>query len=290
MRWPSRKNTLRILLALSTASAFLVGARWTDWLRHIPQPLVGLQAPVHRGAQLTVELMQPEDEPAELTQLRQENAELQRLIAHQQMLLIETERQLADVSGIRDQLPDAHLAIVIAPVTGWDPGPKQSYIRIMLSSDQGRLVAPGQWVMAGQALPRDANARDALGRQWLIGRISQVMTRSAIVQLTTDRGFPKLDVRFGRLDPTGEWSVSDEVCLCEGAGRNELRIQQATRDYFAAGHRLVVTKPPDLPVWLILAELTAAARTDSPQHFDLTAAPCAPLERLTHVYVLAAAQ
>ncbi len=290
MRLPSKKTTFWILMALSAVSALLVPG-WTSGIRRFTQTLHLVQGAAtelaHDAEDAVVPPAAPQLSAAEIAALQNENEELRRQVAQQQMQLIEAERRIKELTGLADQLPDSGREVVIAPVLGYDTDPRRATLQIMLRGDVYQAVEVGQWVLAGAPQPEGADARVALDRQYLIGRVIHVAPHVATVQLVTDRGFPRTPVQLAAVQPDHTWRLAEEKCLMAGTGR-EMRIDQATANYFKDGYQVVVAVPDRyLPVPLTIGLLTGArARTDSSQHFDLTAVPCGPLDRLSYVYVL----
>jgi hypothetical protein len=300
MRLPSKTRTFWILMAASAVWAFLLPPRWTAPLRGLLQPLALFQWPatwLARKAHVTVDGLGSGAISAERAKELLAEAERLRLqVAQQRLRLEEVEHRLDEVSGLRDQLPDSHLRIVIAPVVSQDSSPRGQTLLVTLSEHQSRLLAKGkgQWVLA--AGPRgsddpEATIRDLLDREWVIGRVSEVHTRSARIQLTTDPRFRML-VRAARLRVEGNgrwWELAEQGCVLVGQGGGRMGISQAVENYYRTGYRVVVVPASrDLPSPMALGRIEASSpRDDSPQHFDLSVVPWGRVETLTHVYIVA---
>ncbi len=295
---PSKRSTFWFLIAVSIAAA-LLPAGWTVWVRGLLQPLLLPQrifsAMSQRAEHLAgYESTNPPRTAAEVRAvveerdaLKRENEALQRALGHQQMRLTEAEQRLAALTGLEDQLPDSNVQVVIAPVVAYDARPGHETLRIWLSSHQAAVVAVGQWVMAGAPEQPGTDARLAFDRQWLIGRVTQVLPHLATVQLVTDRTFRGLDVQFARPTANATWECAEETGLLSGAGEG-MRVEQTTQDYYSNGYKVVVAVSRGLPFPLTVGRLTGSnRRADSSQHFDLQVAPWAPVEKLTYVFVLA---
>ncbi len=289
MRWPSKKTSFWILIGLSAVSAFVVPARWVPGIPRFFQALPLAGWPFARLAHWG-QAVQPASANPELAgriqALEEENGELRRQVGQGQMRLAEAGRRIAELTGIEDQLSDSHVEVVIAPVLGYDTSPRQPALRVFLGERAGKLVTAGQWVMAGARQSTDVDARAAMDRQYLIGRVAQVLPHVATVQLVTDRAFPPTTVQLAQQTAEG-WELADEKCLLRGTG-TAMRIDLATANYSEQGYRVVlVVDDPELPHPLTIGHVTGAtARTDSPQHFDLQAEPWGALDRLNYVYIL----
>lgn len=295
---PSKTGMFWILIAASAVSAFVLPSRWTAPLRRLFQPLALLQWPVSRAVttgdgargELAPGSMSREEALELAERLRRENEELRDQLANQAGLLLSERQRVADLSGLTDQLADTHVQIVIAPVVSRDANPRRATLQIVLSQRQRALVREGGWVAAGRrpmAADRQTGGRELLHRQWLIGRVSEVQTRVARVQLTTDPNFQN-EVRLARLDADGALLLAEEGCVLEGRGHGRMRISRATRDHFTDGYRIVLAPASEmLPTPLILGRVVGSERRkDSAQHFDLQVAPWGETERLSHVYVV----
>jgi cell shape-determining protein MreC len=296
-RLPSKRTTFWTLIAASILTA-LLPAVWTVWVRGLLQPLLIPQrlftAMTQRAVRLADHSSDPPRSVAEIQALmeerdalQRENEALTRALGHEQLRLGEAEERLGALTGLPEQLPDSNVQIVIAPIIAYDSSPSHETIRIQLSARQSEVVAVGQWVMAGAPEKAGTDARVAYDRQWLIGRVTQVLPHLASVQLVTDRAFRGLDVQFARPLSDGTWERAEETGLLTGAGQG-MRIEQATQDFYTSGYKVVVAVSRGLPFPLTVGRLTGSnRRTDSSQHFDLSVAPWASIDKLTYVFVLA---
>lgn len=297
MRLPSRGTTFWILMVASALSAFLLPMWWTQWGRGLFQPIALIQMPataatrqVQNAARKTTTRRISADEAR---QLRAENEALRRQVGATRELLRQTEARLEDLTGLRGQLPDDHVEIIVAPVVGYDASPRRETLLIAKGRQRqwSRAVATAQWVLAVSA-PRpewdeDATLRDLLHREWIVGRVTEVQTRTARVQLATDPAFTT-EVRLARVLADGTWLYAEERCLLRGTGGGSMIITQATANYHENDYRMVVVPAsPELPTpFSIGCVVSARQRRDSPQHYDLAVKPWSPVGQLTHVYVV----
>lgn len=299
MRPPSTAATFWILTALSAISAFVLPASWTAPLRRPFQFVALAQWPVSATVDALSEAAQDVG-ASTITQerareLERENQALQMQLIHQGALLDELSRRWEALAGEPLRLPDAHMRVLMVPVVGHDADPGRATLQVVLSVRQSSLVRRGQWVAAGRA-PQlsdlEEGGRALLHRQFIVGRVIEVQSRVARVQLTTDPRF-RAEVRAARvLDDGVTLEMASAGCILAGRGGGLLRIEQAAEDYLSSGMRIVVVPAgADLVVPLSAGKIIASApRADSSRHFDLTVEPWEPLESLTYVYILAAAQ
>jgi cell shape-determining protein MreC len=230
--------------------------------------------------------------------LRAEVEELRRQIGHESAAYAELEERLADVSGIRDQLRESRTRILIARVIAEDASPMRDTLLITRGSTEG--VRVGQWVVAGKSAATTAgqSGRELLGREWLIGRVSEVQPYRSRVLLATDPSFPKAAdqkltrVRLARVLADGTWQLADGESLLIGAGRGHMRVEQAVRDYFAEGYRIVVAPASkDLPLAMTLGRVESSSPVvEAPLMFNLDVRPWGDAIRLGHVYLICPAE
>ncbi len=293
MRLPSKSATFAILMVASAVSAFLVPSSWTAPVRGVFQPLGLVQwmfSSSGREAGAVVNGAGGQRVTQERArELLKENEELKTQVVNQQQMIDEFQAQLDQVTALRGQVPYSQARIVLAPVVSYDASPARDTLQIALNERTSSLIKVGQWVAAG--VP-ETPTRELLCRQWLIGRVSEVHTRLARVQLATDPKF-RAGVQAGRLagqSAGNQWrlELADEACVLDGQGGGKMLISQAKENYFESGNQLVgVPASRDLPAPFVLGRIVAAKhRDDSSKHYDLTVIPWGSVERLTHVYVI----
>ncbi len=295
MRWPSKSVAFHLLLAASAVSAFLLPTSWSAWAKRFFQPLALVQAPfawAARGVAGAHEAAASAPTPAEARALAAENEVLQRQVAQQRLRLEQAEARIAELTRLSLEVLDSRARVVVAPVVGLDSNRRRAALRITLSERQRRLVQRDQWVVASAAPAPDwdpnASVRDLIDREWIVGRISEVQPRVALVQLTTDPAF-RAEVRPARVRPDGAWEFAERGGLLVGTGQGTMLISQATDDYFGTGfHIVVVPAGRELAAPLTLGRITGVEpRNDSSQHVDLRVLPWGTVTQLSHVYVLA---
>lgn len=279
-----------------SAVAALLPPGWTACSRGVVQPLALLQFGVSSGAQTARDavdrLTQPSLTPQEARKLIAENEALKRRQIHQDEAIAAMERQLEQVSGIRDQFRDTSTAIHVVPVIGYDASLGHETLTIRGGGRLGLEV--GQWVVAGSSATEgteQASGRELVIRQWIIGRIFEVHPYSSHVLLATDRRFDRIRVAVAGSARSAAVRVAEEECLLSGVGRGRMLIDRATRDYFSAGRTLVLVRDSGrLPAPLAIGRIISSRRIpEAPLHFDLEVAPLGDVRKLRDVYVIAPA-
>jgi len=273
----------------------LLPTAWTRWPGGILQPLGWLQwsaASATRAAERSVrdagsEWLSP-DEARELTEQLEQ---LRRQLGQQAVLLADLDRQMTEVTGIRQDLGEGRTQIVIAAVIGFDASPRRQTLTINKGSLGEGQIRVGQWVAAGVPLEkRDPRAagRELLARQWLIGKVSRVDPYRSWVQLTTDPDFGPQVVRVAKVLPDGQWQTANEEPVLYGLGAGRMRIHQAKGDYFKSGHIVVlVPRSGDSPTALSVGYIKGSRRLpEAPLFYDLDVEPWADPRELAYVYVI----
>ncbi len=265
---------------------------WVSCVRGVVAPLSWLQYNLSRAtrrADAAVRGLGEDGAELDASSLKAENEALRRQLVHQQLMYTDLERELATVTGLREQLRDSGAKILIAPVVAYDASPRRESLTIGLGSERG--IKKEQWVAAGAAPREDPDmvyGRELLARQWLIGRISEAWPNTARVQLATDVGFGPVYVRAARTLEDGRLEPIEQNCLLRGRGAGRMLIDRATGDYYSDGCRLVIAMPTaGLPAPLLIGEIKGSASIDgAPQHFNLDVQPCGNVRMLGHVYVI----
>ncbi len=291
-RWPSKSATFWVLMAVAALSAFVLpwrAVRWTGWPLQSLTPMEMLVSSAARDADRRLSATREPPLAAEKArELRGEIEALQRALAQQQLKIEDLERQLAEVTGLRAQVPGSEVRIVLGLVVGYDADPRRETLAVyLLSAEARQLVRPGLKVLAGTRPLGEREPQVAL-RGWLIGQVIEMQTNVARVQLTTDPGFRDA-VQAARVLADGTWQLAESPCVIRGQGRGTMRIEQVPVNYFESGQRIVVWPgATDLPLRLSLGQMVSAKRLDdAPQYYDLTVVPWQSVKELTHVYILA---
>ena len=288
MTLPSKSSLFAILMTVSALSAFLLPARWTNWIRAPFQSLALLQMLPMSGAQSIHEAVTTFTAPAisgaKAQELQDEVDRLRRAVGHLETRLAEQGEEVDELTRLRGQALDNLQAIVRASVVSGDSDPRRASLQIRLTTETEPYVFRGQWVVAAVAAPP---SRSAVARGWLVGRVSDVHLQTGRVQLTTDPAF-QVGVRVARTLGDGTWQISDEECRLKGAGEGRMVIDAAARNYFEQGYDIVlVPASAELPFAMTIGRITGVRRRgDSPQHVDLEVAPWGPATALRHVYLL----
>jgi cell shape-determining protein MreC len=222
--------------------------------------------------------------------LYEENEQLRRQIAHQQVAIDEMHRRFADVTGLRDQLRDMRGMIVLAPVVSFDASPRRESMLIGRGSNQIAGLRVGLWVAGAPELGHDEpiSGRERLARQVIIGRISEVHPFTSRVQLITDPGFQNIPVRTARVLEQGTWQVVGPELLISGLGSGRMWMDRVPEDVYGAGARVVLFGPTsELPAAMTLGRIESSrSRPDAPLFFDLDVRPWYTLNEISNVYVI----
>jgi cell shape-determining protein MreC len=275
----------------------LLPTAWTRWPGGILQPLGWLQwsaASASRTAERSVRDVGREWlSPAEAHELSEQLEQLRRQLGQQAVLLADLDRQLAEITGIRQDLGEGRAQIVLAAVIGFDASPRRQTLTINKGSLSEGQIRVGQWVAAGASPdkrdPR-ATGRELLARQWLIGKVSRVDPYRSWVQLTSDPDFGPQVVRLAKVLPDGQWQTANEDPVLYGLGVGRMRIHQAKADYFESGHTMVlIPRSGDSPAALSVGYITGSRRLpEAPLFYDLEVEPWADPRELAYVYVISA--
>ncbi len=283
----NKAGVFAILMSVSAVTAFILPASWTNWLRAPFQPLALVQLPFASASRAVGEQIGEigaEGTPSE-RELQAEIEALSRQVGHQELEIAAQQELLDDLSDLTSRAGDALATIVLAPVAAYDSDRRRETLQIVLTERSRPYVRSGQWVAAGTSGPA---TRAGLAQQWLIGRVDQVQTRLATVQLITDPGF-MAGVFLARPGPDGSWELDEKPCRLQGLPEpGRMLIDQAERDYAREGFEIVVAPSSErLPLAMSIGRLVnSVARSDSPQHVDLRVAPWGEISRLRYVYVL----
>ncbi len=296
LRRLTKPRVFALLMGIAAVLALLPTA-WTRWPGGLLQPLGWLQwsAPsATRAAERSVRDAGSEWlSPGQARELTEQIGQLRRQLGQQAVLLADLDRQIAEVTGIRQELGAGRAQIVIAAVIGFDASPQRQTLTINKGSLGEGRIRVGQWVAAGvppEKRDPQATGRELLARQWLIGKVSTVDPYRSWVQLTTDRDFGPQAVRVAKVLPDGQWQTANEEPVLYGLGSGRMRIHQAKGDYFKSRHIVVlVPRSGDLPAALSVGYIKGSRRLpEAPLFYDLEVEPWADPRELTYVYVISA--
>lgn len=282
-------------MAAAALLALLPG-RWTrcaDGLGQPVSPLTWILSSGTRHARETLKSVgQPTPTREGFEQLRRQNRRLAQQVGQQQLLIGEMERQVAELSGLRDQLADSRARIIFASVVGGDTSPQRETITISKGRRHG--VEQGDWVAAGAPpAERDpaATGRDLLLRQWLIGRVDEVQPYLSRVQLTTDPHFGPQRVWTARALADGTWQLADQQCGLTGSGSGIMRIDRASKDYRAADYTIVLLPLAyPQPMAMAIGRVVGSQTLETGLHYELEVEPWDDPYTLSYVYVISLSQ
>ena len=285
------KPTLFATLMVIAAFVALLPARWTGCIGGVLQPASPFTWALAEGARsagnITNDLGRAGLTTEQITALQKRNKELERQIGHQSLTIAELESMLEAVTGISDQLHDDRVRLNISAVIGSDTSPRREVLRISKGARDG--VNVGDWVAAGFESKGDpeATAQDHLLRQWLIGRVSEVLPHVSVVQLTTDPQFGTERSFVAKPLPDGTWITADQECGLVGTGGGLMRIEQAPVDYDANGYSLVLVplRYPK-PISMVVGRITGSRTLKTGLHYDLDVTPWADARNLSRVCVI----
>ncbi len=287
---PTRPALFAILMAAAALVA-LLPARWTSFVNGLLQPGVWLSGPASqatRAVRSATDAAPPAPDPAEFEELLHTKELLERQLHHQELMIAEMDRLLAEVTGLRDQLVDPNARIIIAPVVGADASARREVLLIGKGSRAG--VRVGDWVAAGAVTgvhPGARTARDRLLQQWLVGRVVDVAPYVAWVQLTTDPQFGRMAAWAADASADGTWRIAERQCVLYGVGDGLMRIEQATVDYRQTGQIFVLVPiGHPRPMALLAGVVVGGRMLETGLHFDLDVRPPADARRLSYVYVI----
>jgi hypothetical protein len=284
------KPQLFVLLMTLAALAALLPGSCTRWAGGILQPLGWVSAPLTTTIRAAVNAgdARGADLPAaEAAALRGELERAQRQVGQQALTIQELEQRLGELTSIREQLRDPRTRIRLATVIAYDASARRESLLLGRGSNDG--VAVGQWVVACSTPPAaDASGRDAVMREWLLGRVSEVFPFASRVRLATDPQFARERVRVARILPDGTWQPIGNDCLLFGLGGGAMQIREASADLRAAGGEVVlVPAAADLPVEMTIGRITGSRSVpEAPLFFNLDVRPWGDARRLATVYVI----
>ncbi len=294
MHLPSKNGMFTVLMLGAGVSAFLLNPHWTNWIRQPFQPRAWVQSAAAWGSRQAEQAVVGADgstlSAEQVHRLELVNEQLQRTVLSQQEQLAEASRRVAELTGIREeQLPDSHLSVVVAPVVSFDADPARESLQIAIKAWARNNIRRGQWVLAADVPGAETatTVRHQIAGLFVLGRINEVQTNLARVQLASDPRF-RTAVQLGRVLADGACLIADEALVIQGRGGGRMVIDQAPRDFFGARERLVMLPAgPLLPMSLSVGEVVESRRRDdSAQHYDLTVEPWVAAERVGYVYVL----
>lgn len=285
------KATVLAAMMIGALLLALVPPSISSNIRSVIQPLGLLQWPVTaltRGLKATAGwFSQRQSEANQFAALESERDQL-RIQVGQQSLLIENLRNQVDrLSGIRAQLGDPTVRILIAPVLGLDSSSRRAAFTIGRGARDDIRV--GDWVVAADDTAPESLARlDVLLRQWVVGRVVETSPYQARVRSCVDPEFRGVPVRLAKRQPDGSWLAAPADALLGGIGHDRMQIQKATFDFLRQGFTVVLVPVIEQASGLLVAGEITQSRTlpESALHFDCDVRPWGDYRKLAQVYVI----
>lgn len=283
------KPQLFTVLMFLAAIGALLPSSCTRWAGGVLQPLGWLTSSLSSTGRAAADAASaaPPLSSDDLRALQHEVERLRRHVGQQSLTLAELEQRISELTSIRDQIRDVRTRIRLAAVIGYDASPRRETLVIARGSNDG--IAIGQWVVACSAAPAaDATGRDALMREWLVGRISEVFPFTSRVRLTTDPQFARERVRMARVLADGTWQPIGSDGLLFGLGGGKMQIQNAAADPRQDGATIVLAPASaDLPAELTLGRIVGSRSVaDAPLFYNIDVLPWGDARRLGTVYVV----
>ena len=281
-------------MTLSAVAAILLPARLVGLEGLVFEPVAWFGGSVADSTAAVRDAVGPTLRPAvparRVERLEADLERLRRLVGQQALLLEQRERELRELTGLKESLGDLPVRLLPAYVLGGDASPLRQTLRIGRGAAGEYPVRIGDWVAAATAVDRlddGLTGRQRLLSQWLIGRVIEVGPLTSRVQLSTDPAFGPVPVRAGRVDASGGYVTTNPVVLLEGRG-GAMRIREAPANFLEQGFELVLTEPTGrLPLRMLIGRIVSAEPLpQSPLHYNLSVEPLADPHRLRRVYVI----
>lgn len=278
------------LIALSLVLALLPGGA-KRWMTGVLQPIGWIEWIFTGTARNIREIVADATETPltaeESEHLRDRGAAMERQIAHLSDENEALQRHIDAVTGIVDQLNDAKARVIIASVASGPANPRRSELIVNRGDQAG--VKIGDWVAAaGPSRSRtNLTGREMLSRQYLVGKVTDVMPLQSRVRLFTDANFGPERVIPAKKLADGTLQRAEQDVLLYGEGRDML-IKGVARNFYEDGFNLVLV--PIGPLGgggLIAGEIFASqSRQDTAQRTDLRVRPLGDATTLSAVYII----
>jgi len=191
---------------------------------------------------------------------RREYNKLQNHLANLTEQLYQEHQKVENLSGLRDRLPLKGAKLVLADVIGaFTDGLRSEFI---INRGENDGLAQGQFV---------------LGDNSIIGTISYVSSRTALVKLVTD-STSKIAVKIAELNR-----------VMQGSGSNSAKVRLLSIKHKVKIGDVVYArkKPGFLDVPMIIGTVAQCKRDDeNPSLWDITVKPACDIEKLNRVSVI----
>lgn len=293
---PSKPTSFAILM-VAAALTSLMPARWTACGSNLTQPISPLtwavSSSLHYVRYTSDNFTSSTPTRDEYAKLEEQNQRHELQLHQQAVMLAELEDIIRDLSGVRGQLNDERVRLIIAAVIGGETSPLRETIRISKGARHG--VKVGDWVAAGMAredVPGGVSGRELLMQQWIIGIVSRVYPYVSDVQLTTDPGFRPSNV-FWAARPVGEnrWEIARRECGIEGIGNQRMRVDRAAQDYLSEGYTIILAPLAyPQPLGLAVGRIIDVKSLDTGLHYRFEVVPWGAARNLSHVYVISTSE
>ncbi|MEX2143055.1 MAG: rod shape-determining protein MreC [Anaerolineales bacterium] len=261
----SKNNPVQLVTLILLAAGLLVlalGGYLSPILNSAMQPIIGVQTFLYDRFQAIQDFI---NAPADITRLRQENAELRSENATLQTQIIALQQQVSEIELLSALLDFARArpenAYQAAGVVGRDPSPFLHYVIINRGSDDG--IRRGMPVV---------------GQEGLVGRVAQVTAKAARVELITD---PAAQVSI-RLQP------SDVDGVLTGSITGDLSIDLLPQDAVLQAGDLVFTSGIGglYPINILVGQVSSVRQEAQALFQTATVQPVVDFTRLEIVLVI----
>lgn len=235
---PSSLKAIIIFIAAVGLIALALGGYLTPYSRVVLKPLIDAQAWLALRYQAIQSYI---FEPADVTTLRQRNAELESEIARLQVEIIELQQQVNETQVLSTLVDYARSRpenkYIAAAVIGRDPSPFFHYVIINRGSDDGLR-----------------NGMPVVTQQGLIGQIDSVTAGAARIQLINDPA--------SSINVILQQAAADAVLI--GSITGELQLEMIPQDVIVQPGELVVTSGlgGNYPANLVVGQVSTVRRQD----------------------------
>lgn len=321
---PSRNVVFGLLLALSALSLKLPPAV-SDSLKHIGHYLVPFQSAAYDAARSATASVADMDESSRIEELTRERDALSNALISQTAELDRLTKENRRLSAIRIAVMPEPVPLQPARVVGRDIVAARD--ALLISRGKSRNVAHRDWVASRFFIDRGAAAgldseQAVFARESLLGRVEQVSTYMARIQLLSDIDSSRIEVRIGRVvdskgialenpedsnDPLpmrqSRLSVVDYVCSMRGKGGGRMVVEDVPHRYLEGKgdeepgdtHRrvrmgdLVFSAPGQfgIPVSMVVGKVVEIQQKPEKRLVaDVVIAPVVDIDRLEDVWVI----
>ena len=181
-------------------------------------------------------------------------------IAYLEEALKQSQQKIEKISGLKDRLPFQGAKLMLADVYRVSMGPLRCELIINRGHENG--LQKGQFVLANDTL---------------IGALSEVSARTAVVRLFTDPGSTV---------PVSLRGMTTAKLLMQGEGSRTAKIKMV-RQKAKTGTQVMACKMPEfLDAPMVVGTVTACRRNPEPLLWDITVEPACDIQALNDVVVI----